>query len=228
MRSRHGAGSIEKERLRLLRDELLQRFMAVLLDQFSELRETGKMVNIPGRGTYLVIPRITLYAADVLEERHLQGLKIGLCHRPCSLCMIRKEECGEPRPDNEPAPDLRCVTEMLKVQLEAASLYDANKGAGRRHQISDHFSATHSVPALGAVHGLSTGCKNLYRLFGFDSLHVRCCVTRDIHLLCAHVETECWLVHVVLKAAAFPRNSKRVVSLAMAAAPADRMLNSEC
>jgi len=228
VRSRHGAGSIEKERLRLLRNELLQRCMAVLLDQFAELSETGKTVNIPGRGTYLVIPRITLYAADMPEERHLQGLKIGLCHRPCSLCMIRKEECGEPRPNNEPAQDLRCVTETLTVQLEAASLYDASTGARRQQQISDDFSATHNVPALGAVHGLSTGCKNLYRIFGFDSLHVRWCVTGDIHLLCAHVGSECWPVHVVPRAAAFPHHNQRVVSSAVAAAPADRMLNSDC
>lgn len=177
MRARHGAGNMEKERVRLLRNELLQRCMAVLLDKFAELSETGKRVNIPSLGAFLVVPRITLYAADMPEERHLLGLKIGLCQRPCSSCMIRKEEYGEARPVDEPEPDPRGVTETLTVQLEAASLYDTGTGAGRRRQISDDFSATHNVPALGSVHGLSTGCKNLYRIFGFDSLHVRCIVT---------------------------------------------------
>jgi len=69
---------------------------------------------------------------------------------------------------------MRNVRETLLLQMEAAELFDANSGSTRRDQISDDHSGTPYVPALGAIHGLSTGSAALYRIFGLDLLHVRC------------------------------------------------------
>jgi len=115
VRARHGAGNMEKKRVRLLRNELLQRCILALLDKFAKLSETENNVNIPSLGAFLVVPRITLYAAFMPEERHLLGLKIGVCHRPCSSFMISKEGSGEARSVDEPEPDPREMTEMLTV-----------------------------------------------------------------------------------------------------------------
>jgi len=168
VRARHGAGTREKERVRDLRSRLLQRCIAVLTDNFAEASASGRDLQLDGKD-YLAVPRITLYVADMPEQRHLLGLRISRCYRPCSHCMAGKDVCGVCTETTR-----RSVRETLTLQLEAALLFDNNTGAARRKQISDDHSATPFVPALGAIHGLSTGAAGLYRVFGFDVLHVRC------------------------------------------------------
>jgi len=78
----------EKTRVRMLRDEVLQRCLAVLLHDFIAASQTGVLWDLPGEGPVWVVPRIVLYAADQPEERHLLGLKLSGCKYQCSHCML--------------------------------------------------------------------------------------------------------------------------------------------
>lgn len=167
VRLRHGASAKEKKRARDVRAQLLQRCIAVLTDDFALASRKGKIIVLDGV-EWTAVPRITLYAADMPEQRQLLGLRIGRSMKPCTRCMVSKDVCGV-------CSDAlaRNVRETLLLQMEAAELFDSNTGAPRRDQISDDHSATPFVPALGAIHGLSTGGAALYRIFGLDLLHVR-------------------------------------------------------
>ena len=69
----------EIHRVRLLRDEVLQRCLAVLLDGVINASAEGQVWNLPRVGPILAVPRIVLYAADQPEERHILGLKLSGC-----------------------------------------------------------------------------------------------------------------------------------------------------
>jgi len=167
VRSRHGAGWREKERARNLRGQLLQRCIALLVDRFSLASRNGESITLED-GVWTAFPRITLYASDMPEQRNLLGLRLGRSFRPCSRCMVHKDVCGTCKESMA-----RNVRETVGIQLEAAALFDGNTGLARREQISTDHSASPFVPALGAVEGLCTGSVTLYRVFGFDLLHVR-------------------------------------------------------
>lgn len=152
------------------RDSVLQRCFAVLPDRCTHASRSGADLALAGMRTYTAVPRMTLYAADLQDKRHLLGLRLGKCFKPFSECMVDKDICGMPEAVSSPT---RHVTENLEVQLEAAALFEAGIGADLREQISRDFSALHFVPALAAVHSLGTASKSLYDIFGFDSLHVR-------------------------------------------------------
>jgi len=72
-------GDAEKVRVRMLRNEVLQRCLAVLLYDIIAARETGVLWCLPGKGPVWVVPRVVLYSADQPEERHLLGLKLSGC-----------------------------------------------------------------------------------------------------------------------------------------------------
>lgn len=171
LRPRHGAAAKEKKLLRMRRDAVLQRCMALLLDRLTYASKHGDKITIATLGIYTAFPRVTLYASDLPEKRHLQGLRLNMCEKPFSLCLVGKEECGLPRTGM--ARGARDVTENLEIQLEAACLFDEGTGEKRLDQISRDYSALPFVPALGAIDGLGTGSKSLYNIFGFDLLHVR-------------------------------------------------------
>jgi len=83
VRLRHGASAKEKKRARDFRGQLLQRFIAVLTDDFALASQTGKKIMLDGV-EWTAVPRITLYAADMPEQRQLLGLRIGQSMKPCS------------------------------------------------------------------------------------------------------------------------------------------------
>jgi len=159
----------EKERVRMLRDEVLQRCLAVLLDSFIPVSETGVLWNLPGVGSVWVVPRIILYAADQPEERHLLGLKLAGCKYQCSPCLVDKGEAACPH-DAKPRRD---VVDNVESQLLSAALFKSGCGPAVLDRISEDSSIVPIVPLLAAVHGLGTGSFSLYDIFGFDLLHVR-------------------------------------------------------
>ncbi|OSX80803.1 hypothetical protein BU14_0032s0061 [Porphyra umbilicalis] len=158
----------EKERVRMLRDEVLQRCLAVLLDSFIAASETGVLWDLPGVGPVWVVPRVVLYAADQPEERHLLGLKLAGCKFQCSHCLVHKDEAGCPH-DAKPARD---VVDTIESQLSSAALFKGGCSPAVLEQISEDSSIVPIVPLLAAVHGLGTGSFALYDIFGFDLLHV--------------------------------------------------------
>jgi len=187
----------EKERVRMLRDEVLQRCLAVLLDSFIAASETGVLWDLPGAGPVWVVPRIILYAADQPEERHLLGLKLAGCSYQCSHCLVSKGEAGCPH-DAKPVRD---VVDNVESQLSSAALLKGGCSPAVLDQISEDSSIVPIVPLLAAVHGLGTGSLALYDIFGFDLLHVRShSVVRfvlrlradiDHHLLCGSLDCVC-------------------------------------
>lgn len=169
IKPRHGKSKKAQRILRMMRDELLQRCIAVILDSFSVASRKGVPVRLAQHGQMQAVPRIVLYAADQPEERHVLELMLGGCTHLCSSCMASKSTAGA----DHPAWEARAVHINLEKQLEVALLYEAGTGAARIRQLSKELSALQFVPALASVHGLSSGTCALYQVFGFDLLHVR-------------------------------------------------------
>lgn len=169
LKPRHAHTRNEDDKLRVVRNQLQQRCLAVLLDRFITASRDGEHVTLKEHGTWTVFPRICLYVADLPEERHILGLMLGRCHRLCSHCLAEQGDLGAA----QLGACSRSVAAALAVQLEAALLFDKHTGTGSIKQIGAMHSATPFVPILAAVHGLGTGTMALYKIISFDSLHVR-------------------------------------------------------
>lgn len=168
-RPRISQTSGDQQRLRAVRQTLLQRCLAVLMNDLITANVLGASVTLAQHGTLLAVPRVVLYAADQPEERHVLGMQGNRCRFPCSVCMSRSENLASARS----AASARDVLSNLEVQMDGALLPDEKGGAVRLAQIVRHSSALPYVPVLGAMHGLGTGDLALFNIFGFDMLHVR-------------------------------------------------------
>lgn len=151
------------------RRELQQRCLAVVLRRFADASENGVIVKIPPREPVRMVPRIVGLVVDQVEERSILCLMGCMSTFNCSHCMARRlESCYL---DGTVARS-RAVVATLEAQLHAAEVRMSNGPARVRTVLGDAMSALPFVPALGTVHGLSTGAANLYRVVSFDSLHV--------------------------------------------------------
>jgi len=169
----------EKKWVRVLRDTIFQRCFAVLLHRLIPVSEYGMKMRVPGEeGMVLAVPRLVLYAADQPEERHALGLKLSGCRRPCSHCMVHRNSaaCRGRR------ADVREVLLTVEAQIEDVEALEDGAGSARMMQIEGDTSIVAIIPALAAVHGLGTGPCCLYRIFGFDMLHVSTASLCDILL----------------------------------------------
>lgn len=158
-----------KERSRLRRCGILQRVLYACMRTTIAGSHFGAEVTIGGR-KLLAFPRLLLYVCDQLEERAILCLKTGMCQRPCSQCDVKLDVIGatEALDANE-----RDVVEMLERQLEASGHRQHNRERERRETLEALDSLTGFVPALAAMAGLSTTPYLLYKMIGFDALHVR-------------------------------------------------------
>jgi len=152
-----------------IRNDLLQRCLAVALQKLIAASATGVTAEVAGYGSVRLVPRIVGLVVDQVEERSLLGLMGNQCNYYCSLCMIsRAAGGGQGRSPNEP----RTVVQVLEAQLAAAVARREDPRPSLRKVIGDAHSALAFVPVLGAMHGLSTGGCNLYNIVSFDVLHV--------------------------------------------------------
>jgi len=159
----------EKARVRVLKDAVFQRCLAVLMHRFVPASQYGELMTVPGQDEpVLAVPRVVLYAADQPEERRVLGFKLSGCKRPCSHCQVFKHEAA----CRGPKASVRDVLEHVDLQLDAAEALEEDAGPARMAQIEGDSSIVPIVPALAAVHGLATGPCCLYQIFGFDLLHV--------------------------------------------------------
>lgn len=168
VKPRHAANATDKTRLRIVRDSLLQRCLAVLLADLITASLDGANVTLAQHGSLLAVPRVVLYAADQPEERHVLGLQGNRCAYPCSACMTTTDKLASARC----AAASRDTLGMLNLQMEATLLADRNEGSARVKVIAKTTSCLPFVPVLGAVQGLGSGDCMLYKVFGFDMLHV--------------------------------------------------------
>lgn len=151
------------------RRDMQQRCLAVVLRRFAAASEHGASIDLPRHGAVFIVPRVVGLVVDQVGERSMLGLMGAQSTFNCTPCLARRlESCDYEGVDTLPRP----VVSTLIQQLHAA---ESRVGGGRPH-VRDMLGASTSalpfVPALGAVHGLSTGAASLYRIVSFDTLHV--------------------------------------------------------
>jgi len=183
IKHKKGATKAEEEVVRLVRGEVLQRCLAVILNQVVPDSKYGVTMHLHEHGTVLAVPRIVLYACDQPEERHVLGMKLSGCYYPCSYCKEHSSTLACPSMGAAP----RDVPRTLDEQLEAGTLRAAGERPGRVKELGDWSSVSPIVPVLGAVHGLGTGSLSLFDIFGFDTLHVSAVSIFLARLICARV-----------------------------------------
>jgi len=131
--------------------------------------ETGISAQVAGHGTVRLVPRVLGLVVDQVEERNVLALMGNRCNYFCSQCMEDKRVAGALMGIR--AVDRDVIT-TLDAQLAAAIFREDDPRQCRRRALGQQHSALAFVPALGAVHGLSTGGRALYRIVSFDVLHV--------------------------------------------------------
>lgn len=151
------------------RNELFHRCISVSLRRLVYASESGVSVTVAGRGVVLVVPRVVGLVVDQVEERSFLGLMGNQCNYFCSPCMESKRASGSLLGI---AAVEREVTATLDAQLAAAVVRANDPRPSLHRELGRQHSALAFAPALGAMHGLSTGCHNLYRIVTFDVLHV--------------------------------------------------------
>jgi len=151
------------------RNELFHRCIAVSLRGLVNASESGVSVPVVGHGVILVVPRVVGLVVDQVEERSFLGLMGNQCNYFCSPCMESKQASGALL--GIPAVE-RDVIATLDAQLAAAVVRADDPRPSLRRELGRQHSALAFAPALGAMHGLSTGAHNLYRIVTFDVLHV--------------------------------------------------------
>jgi len=164
-----GKSAADKLKVSDARNDLLQRCLAVSLRGLVRASEHGVTVMVPGHGSVLLVPRVTGLVVDQVEERSILALMGNRCRFFCSPCMEDRRMSGSLL--GVRAVD-RDVIATLDAQLAAAEVRAIDPRASRRRALGEEHSALAFVPALGAMHGLSTGAANLYRIVSFDLLHV--------------------------------------------------------
>lgn len=158
-----------KDRARLRRCGILQRVLYVSMRTSMAASQFGAEVTVGGR-QLLAFPRVLLYVCDQPEERAILCFKSGKCQRPCSQCDVQGDVIGT---SSALGAEERDVVQMLERQLEASGHRQHDRERERRETLEAVDSLTGFVPALAAMSGLSTPPYLLYKMIGFDALHVR-------------------------------------------------------
>jgi len=127
-------------------------------------------MHVPGVSEpVLVVLRVVLYAADQPEDRCVLVMNLSGCRSPCSHYPVVKDHAAGTGPRSE----ARDVLELFDLQLDAVEALEDGAGAAWLTEIEGEFSIVPIIAALAAVHGLGTGPCCVFKIFGFDLLHVR-------------------------------------------------------
>jgi len=153
-----------------VRAELLHRILNVVFRKSLLLSHDGTWLNLPGGGSVRVSPRALLYVCDRPEERAVMCLKGSGCLFLCTACTVgRDSSCTEAGSKSPP----RDVHETVRAQLCTVLMGDFRGAGAMRTEAEMALSLKSMVHALAAWAGLGNGPRILYRLPGFDRLHVR-------------------------------------------------------
>lgn len=165
-------GNVRSARARLAvsdaRNEMLQRCLAVMLQGVVQASHHGVWVNLPGLGRVLLVPRVLGVVTDQVEERAIMALMGNRSNFNCTHCLTPRDVAAAPSCTVVPRP----VVSTLEAQVAAAEAREADGRPRTRVALARATSALPFVPALGAVHGLSTGTLAMYDIISFDALHV--------------------------------------------------------
>lgn len=165
-----GAGGAERSRLR--RMAILQRVLYLVFRSTISASHTGVPVPTLALGQLRAFPRVLLYICDQPEERAVLCLKLGMCHRPCSICTVTVGDMGSAQALR--AKD-RCPLETVEKQLETHAHRTHARESQRRADVEKEASINSQPPALAAMAGLCTPPFLLFKIVGLDVLHVRYC-----------------------------------------------------
>jgi len=154
------------DRARMRRCGVLQRTLYAAFREFIAFSHSGIKVRL-GRRIVRAFTRVLLYLADRPEERAVLCLKAGQCELPCSTCTVTHADLG-----TSLTADDRIVVDSLDNQVEAVEHHRRQRLKRRRVALEAVGSTSSSVPALAGTAGLGTPPRFLYRMIGFDILHV--------------------------------------------------------
>ena len=152
------------------RAELLQRTLAMVFYRCMIASHCGAELLLRDGTKVIVCPRVLLYVCDQPEGRAVLGLKQHGSTYDCTPCMARSDASSN---IGEKRPRARSVLKTVTAQMRGASLRGVY-GMGRTiEDLETDYSVRCIVPALAGWAGLGSGCFMLYKLPGFDRLHVR-------------------------------------------------------
>lgn len=157
------------DRARQRRADLLQRVLYVVFRSTILASYEGVEV-VAGDRKLRAFPRVLLYLADLPEEKGVLCLKSGACSRPCSKCDVHLHDASRKRALDAKDKD---VIHMLSQHVEGAQHRLDQRDGPRRAYLEASSSLHSTVPALASMAGLGTQPFLLYKMIGFDILHVR-------------------------------------------------------
>lgn len=154
------------------RREVLQRSINVALRELFVASHDGVEVDLGKDGKWLAFLRLVCYSCDYPEGRTVLCLKGVGCTHLCSSCMVRLSEAGhEASSSAEPRNAGETVTAQMAAMDLAAS--PVRGSAAERERLRDMYSCNPLPPALAVMAVIATPPDFLYRIVGFDRLHVR-------------------------------------------------------
>ena len=173
-------------RARRRRCGLLQRVLFLAFRSAIAASNTGAKVQW-GERQLTLFARILLYICDLPEEKAVLCLKGGKCAFPCSMCDVPVQDAGSVAALSS---ESRNALILVRRQLEAAGHRRWQRDAQRRLHLEATSSAHSEVPVLASMGGLTSPPFLMYKMVGFDALHVRVlvsCVPRACSLVVARL-----------------------------------------
>jgi len=173
-------------RARRRRCGLLQRVLFLAIRSAIAASNTGAKVQWGERQLTLFV-RILLYICDLPEEKAVLCLKGGKCAFSCSMCDVPVQDAGSV---TALSSESRNALILVRRQLEAAGHRRWQRDAQRRLHLEATSSAHSEVPVLASMGGLTSPPFLMYKMVGFDALHVRVlvsCVPRACSLVVARL-----------------------------------------
>jgi len=168
------------ERARLRRSAILQRMLYLTLRSAIGASHSGVHIyDAQNKRTLTAFPRVLAYICDQPEERAVLCLKAGQCQQPCTSCSVQRDLAGAASAAT--AAD-RDAIEMLGKQWEATAHRTLAVKRARRLHLEATSSINSFMPALACMAGLSTAPHLMYKMTGFDTLHVRLLPTLVVSL----------------------------------------------
>ena len=157
------------ERARIRRSNVLQRVMYLIFRTTAAASHKGFELPVGEDQTVMAFPRILLYICDQPEERAILCMKSGGTTYPCSSCKVAARDMVSAA---ELTAEERDVLQTLEKHLEATELANFGEDRPRRVALESQESINSAIPSLASFAGLSTPPFLLYKMVGFDVLHV--------------------------------------------------------
>lgn len=157
------------ERGRLRRCGMLQRVLYVAFRSAIVASHVGVKLKVGDR-TVRCFVRLLMYLCDQPEERAVLGFKAGRCSFPCSSCMAAVSSMVQ---EGALCAKDREVIATLERQHEGFRMRRDRRHRSVRLALEAVDSTNSVMPAFASMAGLSTPPYLLFKMIGFDILHVR-------------------------------------------------------